>query len=314
MGGFEIVEESVLPEPPIFDYLTWLKARSLNYYEPLFFDWFRFAGNLTWFTYCLSEETEGFRDIEPNDLKILQGLLNRCSRLMLAHMRLSHEQKFGETTAILDRCIFESAIKVRWLCKSGNEGDRFRRFKADGLKKDLKLKREIEENVRSRGSSLPIEDRMLSSIENYLRMSGLTEQQALDTLKQPDLKSMMLSLGIHADLPYITMQGMGSHHVHGTWSSLLIHYLEPDFESLSLELRDHDCIADQNTYAVTAIMVLLANRDYLDFVLEKTPKEVREEVIGLMENTIAEITELLSEAGATKDRIHAKSWSYIEFD
>jgi hypothetical protein len=172
VGVSDIVDDSILPQPPKFDDLTWLKARSINYYEPLFFEWFKFVGQLTWFTYSISEKTDGFRKLEHVDLKILQGLLNRCSRLMLGHMCLSHGGKFGETTAILDRCIFETAVKARWLCYEPDYGQRIKRYKADGLKKDLALKREIESNTQARGSVLPIEQRMLDSISNYVRMSS----------------------------------------------------------------------------------------------------------------------------------------------
>lgn len=313
MGRSIIELDNILPEPPEFDYLTWLKARSINYYEPIFFEWFRFAGVLTWFTYSLSEENSGFKNIEHVDLKILQGLLNRCSRLMLGHMCLSHEHKFGEATAILDRCIFESAVKVRWLCSSNYNKERFNRFKADGLKKDLALKAEVEKNINARGSCLPIEDRILASIENYVRISGLAEEEVRQTRKQPDLRSMMNDLGMQ-DLQYVTMQGLGSHHVHGTWSSLLLHYLIPDFDTLTLELRDHDCMADQNTYAGTAIMVLFANREYLSFVLGEGSEDFRDNLIGLMDDTITTITELLFEAGTTKDRLKSDYWTYLQFD
>ena len=313
MGGYNITKENILPDPPEFDDHTWLKARSINYYEPIFFEWFKFVGNLTWFTFSISDKSAGFRTMEPVELKILQGRLNRCARLMLGHVALSHVQKFGETTAILDRCIFESSVKVRWLCNGEQGNDRFRRFKADGLKKDLILKTEVEKNIAERGSSLPIEDRMLASIANYVLMSGMTELEISKTSKQPDLRSMMRDLEMN-DLQYVIMQGLGSHHVHGTWSSLLLHYLKPNFEALTLELRDHECMADQNTYAATAMMVLTANRDYLNFVLVDGSEEFRDNLIGLMEDTFSTIAELLTEAGETKDRLNRGDWSYISFD
>jgi hypothetical protein len=144
-------------------------------------------------------------------------------------------------------------------------------------------------------------------------MSGLTEPEVSKVPAQPNLRAMMEDLGMY-DLQYIVMQGLGSHHIHGTWSSLLLHYLEPNFDTLTLELRDHDCMADQNTYAATSLMVLLANRDYLSFVLGEGSEEFREDLIGLMDSTFKEIAELLSEAGATKDRLHANEWSYLLFE
>src|SRR6266480_119580 len=64
----------------------------------------------------IQRSTLAFRHIPSQHYHVLVGLLNRCARLMLSNIALSHEGKFGETTAIIDRCIFETAVKLTWLC------------------------------------------------------------------------------------------------------------------------------------------------------------------------------------------------------
>jgi hypothetical protein len=90
------------------------------------------------------------------------GLVNRCARLMLSNVALSHDGKFGETTAIVDRCIFESALKIIWLCRSASQ-EEFTRYIATGLKTELEFKAAIEANIMANdGVPVPIEKRMLT--------------------------------------------------------------------------------------------------------------------------------------------------------
>jgi hypothetical protein len=82
---------------------------------------------------------------------------------MLANIALSHEGKFGETTAIVDRCIFETAVKIVWLCEDPSQ-EKFDQYLAEGLKTDLEFKAQIESNIAARnGQAQPIETRMLRS-------------------------------------------------------------------------------------------------------------------------------------------------------
>ena len=185
---------------------------------------------------------------------------------MLANVALSHEGRFGETTAILDRCIFETALKVLWLCETPDP-DRFRRFIADGLKTELEFKSRIQTNIDKRGGApLPIEVRMLHSIDNYMADSGLTPSEVLETKKLPDLASIVDTLG-HDRTVYLVGQKIGSHHVHGTWPSLRMHYLEE--RDGELRARDHDCATHVNQYVFIPRVVLNALSAFVTYVVEE---------------------------------------------
>lgn len=201
--------------------------------------------------------------LPPSHYAVLVGLLNRCSRLMLSNIALSSNGRFGETTRLIDRCIAESAVKVRWLSAHGDEG--FTRYLAHGLKNDLILKAEIQANIAKRsGVRLVIENRMIESIDGCVRTSGLSQQQISGAKRLPDLRSMLDDLGIGSEA-YTILQRMGSHSVHGTWADLVANYLRTD-ASGEFRLRDHDVPTHHNQFVFVIIMVLGALKAFLLFM------------------------------------------------
>ena len=205
--------EFSFPKPPDIKEADLEKCRAEGDYCPVMFEWYKYVGLICNLFASIQRTSPAIRELIPIHYHILVGLLNRCTRLMLSNVVLSHEGRFGETTIILDRCICESAIKILWLCQSDNLED-FTRYLADGLKADLELKAKILSNVKSRdGKLLVIEERMLASIENYIKSSGLSEEKINSTKKLPDMASMIDSLGADR-LLYIVSQKMDSHHIH----------------------------------------------------------------------------------------------------
>ena len=199
------------------------------------------------------------------NLTIFIGLLNRCSKLMLSNIKLSHERRSGETAAILDRCIFESALTISWLCGSGKP-DSFERYVANGLKSDLELEKSIQSKIQERGSSLPIEDRMLASIEHHVVESGMTRTEIESTKKLPDIASMLDALK-YDRLVYVVAQRIGSHHTHGTWSSLLYGYLRK--ENSTYVPRGDDVEMHPNQFLATSIFMLKAITTFIETMIKE---------------------------------------------
>jgi hypothetical protein len=212
---------------------------------------------------------------------------------MFSNVALSHEGKFGETTSIIDRCIFESAIKVTWLCENPTV-ENFIRFLADGLKTELEFKEEIEANIKARnGIILPVEERMLRSVGNHLAAADLTATDIIAAKKMPDVASLMASLGL-ARLQYVVAQRIGSHHVHGTWPSLLFHYLEKQTtDVLNFEPRGHNCETHMNQYMYVCLLTLSALRAYVGYALDDAAAET---FVGLFTSTEEEIMRVYTEA------------------
>ncbi len=222
---------------------------------------------------------------------ILVGLLNRCSRLMLANVALSHEGLFGETTALIDRCIFESCVKIGWLCQSDSD-ERFVRFLADGLRTEVELKAKIKSDIEKRGGEiLAIEKRMLTSIDGHIESSQLSEDQIAATKRLPDLAAMIE--GLDQDrLMYIVGQRIGSHHVHGTWPSLRMHYLEENDEGM-LRPRDHNCATHVNQYIFVPMIVLGVMNSFIHFIFDE--EDDIAPMAGLLKSIEDEITKVNKE-------------------
>lgn len=258
-------DESSLPQLPTFSDELVNECTNSKDFRPILFEWYKFVGIFCNIVACISPESPALRKIPPVYYAVLIGSLNRCSRLMLSNVRLSSTRKHGETTRLLDRSITETAIKIQWLCHKDNP-DSFIRYLADGLKKDLLLKKQINGNIENRnGNILVIENRMLSSIKNCVDLSGLTEQEIIDAKKLPDFANMCDDLGF-TDVFYTAIQRMGSHAVHGTWSDLIFNYLRHE-DSKGLYPRDHDSDTQDVQFIVVIHVVLDAMKSFLNYVV-----------------------------------------------
>jgi Family of unknown function (DUF5677) len=226
-----------VPEPPRFPDELVEQCRRDRAFRPILFEWYRHVGKFCHTAARVAQESPAVRAMPPVHA-VLIGLLNRCARLIVADMRLSSTRRYSETNRLLDRCIAESAVKIRWLCQK-NQSERFVAYFADSLKKDLSLKELIDANLSERGGSqLVIETRMLCSIQKCLDLAGLSKAEALAAKKLHDFASICRDLDL-GDEFYLTIQRIGSNPVHWTWTELVANYL--DYEgSRGFSTRDHD--------------------------------------------------------------------------
>jgi hypothetical protein len=271
------------------------RAKDTGDYSSILFEWYKFVGSLANFVTHIERASPAFRFMPPRTYYVLVGLLNRCSRLMLSNVALSHEGKFGETTSIVDRCIFESALKLTYLSQRPDD-ENIVRFLADGLKPELELLKHINENIAQRGgNTLPIEARMLTSIRNHFAAARLTEAEIASAKSFPNVASLVESIG-YDRLHYVVAQRIGSHHVHGTWTSLLAHYLERHSEhgEHHYRPRGHDCATHINQFMFVSSTVLRALIAYVRyaFVAESDALEFS----ALFESTEKEIMRVYTEA------------------
>ena len=279
----------MLPNAPNFTEEQIGQCRETGDFSPVLFEWYKFTGALCNFFASLQADSPAITAPAPRDYAVLIGLLNRISRLMLSNVALSHDGLFGETTAILDRCIFESAIKTVWLCETDAQ-DRFDRLVADGLKTELKFREQLQSNIAERGEALIIETRMLGSIERHIQSSEMNAEAISASLKLPDLASMIKAIR-GQELLYLVGQKIGSHHVHGTWPSLRFHYLEE--RDGVLGPRDHDCRTHVNQYVFVPLIVLDTLRSFVAFVFGDP--DDREAMTGLLDSVEEEITTINTE-------------------
>jgi len=243
-------------------------------YRPMLFEWYKHVGGMTNGFASIDMRSPAFRRIPAFHYAALVGLLNRCSRLMLSNTALASNGRFGETTRLIDRCIVQTAIKVRWLCTSVTDDDRFDRYLASGLKPDLIFKQEIEQNINNRGGQQQvIEVRMLESIDRSFTLSGMSPDALAEAKGLPTARDMMASLEMDG-VAYTAIQRLGSHSIHGTWTDLITHYLRVD-DAGEFHLRDHDVATHHNQYVMVMLMVLHAARSFFLFMAHQ-PADVGE--------------------------------------
>lgn len=259
----ENIESQLPPDPPEFEEELLSQCNQTGNWIPVLFEWYKYTGRSAIFIASIEPKSPAVKQLNPIHFSILIGLINRCARLMLSNVVLTHEGKFGETASIIDRCISESAIKLRWLCKKSSN-DYFKRFMADGLKSEIEFQNKIQENIQNHnGSIMVIEERMLKSIDRYISSSGLTPEEIENLKKLPNFATMLNDLHLDS-LSYTVIQRMGSHHIHGTWPGLMCHYLEENENGYSL--RDHDCSPSINQYVLIPLLVVEALCDFVDFI------------------------------------------------
>ncbi len=286
-----IPPEDKLSKIPTFSEELWDRCREEEDFRPILFEWYKYVGLLCNTLASISLDSPAIREIPALNYAILTGLLNRCSRLMAANVRLAVTKKYGETIMLLDRSIYESMVIVRWLCNKDSD-ESFQGFLADGTKSDLKLKDHIQQNIADRGGkAFIIESGMLSSIQECIESTGLSEEQILTMKGLPDLYSMCRDVGL-PERYYIGTQRMGSHAIHGSWTSLRSHYLRQD-EDGKYHLRDHDVPPHENQLMVIPIMLLGTLKNFIEYVV---PVESHREPIDfILDKAMSEIEKLTEE-------------------
>jgi mRNA-degrading endonuclease YafQ of YafQ-DinJ toxin-antitoxin module len=286
----------MFPDAPVITEVDMQRCRENGDFSPVLFEWYKFIGGLcVTFANLLQDSPVVRKDIEARDYGILIGLINRCARLILANVALSHKGNFGESTSILDRCIFESCVILSWLCNSKVQ-DKFDRYIASGLKTELELKSEVQKSVEARdGVVLNIEKRMLLSIKECLFEAGFDDEKIKNTKGLPDLAAMLNSLG-HQRLSYTTGQRIGSHHVHGTWVGLRNHYIELDESGIYRTKQMSETHINQYIYITYIVLEALSNFVNYVFNFHEDEKNV---ILQLFEDTAEEITNLNNEIRGT---------------
>lgn len=282
----------MIPDPPIISEDDMQKCRDTGDYCPVLFEWYKFVTSVCYVFANLMQESPVVRkDISGRDYAVLIGLMNRCAKLMHSNMDLSHKSAFGETTSIIDRCIFESSVILNWLCTNDNE-DKFDRYIASGFRTELELKDQILKAIDKRGGEhLQIEDRMLASVDRHLEEAEFDDESVRATKPLPDLAAMLVSLG-QDRIMYTTGQRIGSHHVHGTWVGLRMHYIDREEDGVFRTKGKTDTHVNQYVYIPLIVLETLGN--FVRFLFIDSDKET-EGVLELFESIYKEIWDINQE-------------------
>lgn len=286
--------KDVLPEVPKITDEQLEAARKSGRYESIAFEQYKFVAQLIAIVARIDKTSEGFKKIPSQQYHILMGLMNRCARLILSTMELSHEGKFGETSSIIFRCIFESGVKIIWFCSDGLQS-KFDLYINDGLKPEIELLDTIKKNVTERnGAILGIEERMMDSVYYHIKTGETTESAVRLSKKMPDMATIVRDIGFDR-IMYVANHRIGSHHVHGTWPSLLFSYLEKEGDGLIA--RGNNVSTRANEYIATSIIMTRTMSAYCDFMLETPMKEILINLCLEEENDLIRIFEDMTKHG-----------------
>jgi len=168
--------------------------------------------------------TDGTHVPFTRDEAILGGLIVRIMKLTHAFLHGASNQ--GEEIAnYFLRGLAETSLNVRFLIHE-NSPEMFQAFVATSFRNDKRLLDVIEQNIERRGGTvLPIEHRMLESIDRTLRRSGITRADIPSnrTDMWPNFEARLAALNMGD--AYAGVFGGPSSYIHGTWHELLFYNL-----------------------------------------------------------------------------------------
>ena len=119
------------------------------------------------------------------------------------------------------------------------------------------------------------------AIELGIKLSEIDRNNFKHYKKFPNLDTRLKDLEkSNADLEYIVTQRMGSHHVHGTWTSLLTHYLE--FEDSEFQPTDNIVPIHINQFMTISLEVTEMLKEFLNYICNN--KDISNFYIAKMES------------------------------
>lgn len=192
---------------------------------------------------------------------ICVGLIVRISKFMSSVLALlcDNNREHGEVIMSLNRCIIESAINLKFFSEKAKLQD-FEEYIKSSLKPEKEAYDLIQENISKRGTVLPIENRMMNSINRTFRISGIADVGDLKSIpKRKNYKVILSEIGMESYYPFF--QGIPSHSIHGTWVDLTLHHLE-EVEK-GFRPKPEPAISDVRLLCPTNLMVLTSMQSYI---------------------------------------------------
>jgi hypothetical protein len=213
------------------------------------------------------------KHVLPRNQAICAGLLVRITKFMLAVVQMTSTAERGDVVMALNRSILETAVNLRFLVLK-NEERFFDQFVRLSLGPERELYDAIQSNIQKRDDKkvLPIEKRMLASIDRACRLSGVKIEDV--ATKAGDwgggMRERLRAMG--EEDRYFAVQRLPSHAVHGTWVDLILHHLE---EAPGGFIPDPTWShSDARLLTPIAYLVLAAGEDYLRHYMGEMPELV----------------------------------------
>lgn len=212
----------------------------------------------------LLNESDAAKGGWPRDQAICAGLLIRISKFMLVVTELAADGNRGEVVHALNRSILESAVNLEFLVRTKDDKF-FEQFVKFSLGPERELHDLIQANIAARnGQVLPIEHRMIESISDLCKSSGVKIEDV--ERKYGDwgggLRERLKA--IKKENAYTMLQRIPSHAVHGTWVDLYKNHLEYVEGANVYGPQPRFAWVDARFLGPTATLVLDSVRPYLE--------------------------------------------------
>lgn len=215
---------------------------------------------------------------------ILGGLMVRIAKLQLALLDQTCQKRL-EIAYLICRCLEESLINLRYLLQRDND-DLFDEYIEYSLREEKRLLNRIQKNITKRGYELPIESRMISSINRAFKISSFLPEQVNETKWKPwgeKIYERSKSIG-WKDL-YFALFSLPSHTVHGNWQDLITYHLEYKKGEFSPKIKwTHP---EPQLLFTAALLSADSNKLYLNEIIQECPD--KDQVNNLLDDIILRV-------------------------
>lgn len=224
----------------------------------------------------------------------------RISKFMLVVTQLSATRNRADVVFALNRSILESAVNLEFLLTK-NDDAVFEQFVKSSLGPERELYDTIQTNVVERGGKLlPIEKRMLDSINRVCQASGVKIEEVNQKYGDWGGGVRERLKFLKKEEQYVALQRLPSHAVHGTWVDLCMRHLEYDAKA-DVFLPDNSFAnVDARFLGPIATFVLEPTKLYLQRFFSHVPETAK-----LLER-IEDLQNRIVEADAAHENLMAQ--------
>lgn len=269
---------SAIDRTPV-DAVALLASSSEQEHQRVAYELTREATALVGLAGAATEDPERYWTVEE---AVVGGQVVRLFRLLRALLEQVRASR-SEIGWVISRMIMETVINIRFFLKHKDPA-LVASYLHQSLQHEIKLKNVIDSNIAARGGEvLPIETRMLRSIERDFRRSGVNPEDVprkrIKNWGGKNLFEKAKELG--EEQTYLSLFGAPSRVVHGNWHDLLLHNLEFTEGSGFRPRMDDKPIRPQMLHAA-AVLSAEAALDYLALFDETASKPLRNRVEELL--------------------------------
>lgn len=182
---------------------------------------------------CIAANTLGEHEKWDRDTAAIGGNLVRLYKMISAFLDQTVQRR-RETSFIFARLIFETVVTIRYLVRYFSN-ELVASYVVNSFKHEIKLRTKIDQNIAARGGViLPIEDRMMKSIDRAFSSAGLSPEDFDGPTERnwggKNLYEKASDLGM-GDV-YLAAFSGPSHSIHGAWGDIYSHCLHTEGDGL----------------------------------------------------------------------------------